>query len=87
MKNPTARIIFNGEKLRSGTRQRVHSPSLLFNIVLEGLPWWSPGVKNPPSNAGDAGLILGQGAKISDAMGHLSLHTSSREAQSTRGNS
>ena len=85
MKKPTARTMFNGEKLRSGTRQRVHSPSLLFNIILEGLPWWCPGVKNPPSNAGDAGWIL-QGAKISDAVGHLSLHTSSREAQATRGN-
>ena len=32
-----------------------------------------PVVKNPPSNAGDAGLIPGQGTKIPHAMGQLSL--------------
>ena len=31
-------------------------------------------VKNPPSNAGDAGLIPGRGTKISHATGQLSPH-------------
>ena len=31
-----------------------------------------PGVKNPPPNAGDAGLILGRGTKIPHATGQLS---------------
>ena len=31
-------------------------------------------VKNLPSSAGDAGLIPGGGAKISHAIGQLSLH-------------
>ena len=37
--------------------------------------WDFPGgpvVKNPPSNAGDMGLIPGQGTKISHAVEHLS---------------
>ena len=33
----------------------------------------SPVVKNPPSNAGDAGLILGQGSKIPHVAGQPSL--------------
>ena len=36
--------------------------------------WDFPGgpvVKNPPSNAGDAGLILGRGTKIPQAAGQL----------------
>ena len=36
-------------------------------------------VKNPPSNAGDAGLIPGQGTKISHATGQLSLHVTTTE--------
>ena len=32
-----------------------------------------PVVKNPPYNAGDAGLIPGQGTKIPHAAGQLSL--------------
>ena len=38
--------------------------------------WNFPGgpvVRNPPSNAGDAGLILGWGTKIPHASGQLSL--------------
>ena len=31
-----------------------------------------PVVKNPPANAGDAGLITGHGTKIPQALGHLS---------------
>ena len=34
-----------------------------------------PVAKNPPSNAGDAGLILGWGTKIPHAMGQLSPRT------------
>ena len=34
-----------------------------------------PVVKNPPSTAGDAGSISGQGTKIPHATGQLSLHT------------
>ena len=36
-------------------------------------------VKNPPSNAGDAGSIPGRGAKIPHAAGQLSPHASTRE--------
>ena len=38
-----------------------------------------PVVKNPPCNAGDAGLIPGQGTKISHAAGQLSLHATTTE--------
>ena len=38
-----------------------------------------PVVKNPPSNAGDAGLIPGRGTKIPHAMGQLSLCATTRE--------
>ena len=37
-------------------------------------------VKTPPSNARDARLIPGWGAKIPHATGHLSLCTTTREA-------
>ena len=36
-------------------------------------------VKNLPSNAGDAGLILGWGAKIPHAMGQLSPRAATTE--------
>ena len=36
-------------------------------------------VKSPPSNAGDAGSILGQGTKIPHAAGQLSLHATTTE--------
>ena len=38
-----------------------------------------PVVKNLPYNAGDAGLIPGQGAKIPHATGQLSLRTTTTE--------
>ena len=38
-----------------------------------------PMVKNPPSNAGDAGSIPGQGTKIPHAMGQLNPHAATRE--------
>ena len=38
-----------------------------------------PGVKNPPSNAGDMGSISGGGTKIPHAPGQLSLCTATRE--------
>ena len=44
--------------------------------------WDFPGgpvVKNPPSNAGDAGLIPGWGTKIPHAAGQLSPHTVTTE--------
>ena len=44
--------------------------------------WNFPGgpvVRNPPSNAGDAGLILGWGTKIPHASGQLSLSPKTRE--------
>ena len=40
-----------------------------------------PVVKNLPSNAGDAGLIPGRGAKIPHATGQLSLRATTREAR------
>ena len=36
-------------------------------------------VKNPPSNAGDAGLIPGQGTKIPHIARRLSPHTTTKE--------
>ena len=38
-----------------------------------------PVVKNPPSNAGDTGLIPGRGTKIPHAMGQLRLFATSTE--------
>ena len=38
-----------------------------------------PVVKNPPSNAGDTGLILGQGTKIPPSAGQLSSGTTTTE--------
>ena len=38
-----------------------------------------PVVKNPPSNAGDAGLIPGRGTKIPHAAGQLSPHATTTE--------
>ena len=38
-------------------------------------------VKNPPANAGDTGLIPGQGTKITHATGQLSLCSRAREPQ------
>ena len=38
-----------------------------------------PVVKNPPANAGDAGSNPGWGARIPHAVGHLSLHATTRE--------
>ena len=45
----------------------------------EGLPG-GPVVENPPCNAGNAGLIPGQGTKIPHAMEQLSLPTTTRES-------
>ena len=41
-----------------------------------------PVVKNPPSNAGDMGLIPGQGTKTPHALGQLSPCAAIREASS-----
>ena len=37
-------------------------------------------VKNPSFNAGDMGLIPGQGTEIPHALGQLSLHTTATES-------
>ena len=39
-----------------------------------------PVVKNPPSNAADAGMIPGQGTKIPHAVGQLSPHATTTES-------
>ena len=44
----------------------------------------SPVVKNLPSNAGDVGLIPGQGTKIPHAVGQLNLLTATREPSGFR---
>ena len=36
-------------------------------------------VKNPPSSAGDVGLIPGRGTKITHALGHLSPQATAME--------
>jgi len=46
-----------------------------------GLPS-GPGVKNPPCNAGDVGVIPGQGTKIPHATGQLSLSAATTEPKS-----
>ena len=49
--------------------------------------WDFPGgpvVKNPPSNAGDMGLIPGRGTKIPHATGQLSLHAATTEPAHSR---
>ena len=38
-----------------------------------------PGVKNPPTNAGDAGLIPGRVTKITHAAGQVSSRATTRE--------
>ena len=45
-----------------------------------GLSLWSSG-GNLPSNAGDAGLIPGQGTKIPHAMGQVGLHDTITESE------
>ena len=40
-----------------------------------------PVVKNPPYNAGDAGLIPGQGTKIPHAVEQLSPHATTTELE------
>ena len=51
----------------------------LRNFCLEDFPS-GPVIENPPPNAGDTGLIPGQGTKIPHAMGQLSLSTATTEA-------
>ena len=46
--------------------------NLLFKNEGEGDFPGGPVVENPPSNAGDAGSIPGQGTKIPHALGQLS---------------
>ena len=41
--------------------------------------------KNPPANAGDTGLIPGQGTKIPHAEGHLSLCGTTKKPVNPRG--
>ena len=53
------------------------SERLTKKWTLSGLPW-CPVVKNPPSTAGDAGSIPGQGTKIQHTTGWLSLHASTK---------
>ena len=52
-------------------------PVSAFSVIkfqLQGLLW-----KNPPSNAGDVGLISDQGLKIPHATGQLSRQVATRE--------
>ena len=49
-------------------------------MIEKGLPSLY-GVKNPPSNAGNTGLIPCWGTKIPDTMGQLSLCATTREDQ------
>ena len=70
----------------------VTKPEFLFSWCLHtsgrGRHWSSnctrdfpggPVVKNPPSNAGDAGSIPGQGTKMPHATGQLSPHATTTE--------
>ena len=54
-------------------------------MCLKNSPWDFPGgpvVKNPPSNAGDLGLIPGLGTKIPHASGQLSSRATTTELAS-----
>ena len=44
-----------------------------------GLPWWSSASPVVQCNAGDLGLIPGQGTKILHASEQLGLHTATTE--------
>ena len=50
----------------------------IIKITFRGFPG-GPVVKNPPSNAGDAGLIPGRGTKIPHASGQLSPRSPTTE--------
>ena len=56
---------------------------MLFKEEARDFPG-GPVVKNLPSNAGDAGLIPGQGTKIPHAMGQVSLHDATTEPEHSR---
>ena len=52
-------------------------PNVLGNWKRKRTSWDFPGdpvLKNQPSNAGDLGLIPGQGTEIPHTVGQLSLH-------------
>ena len=63
----------------------------VYNISarLQNEQWAFPGgpvIKNPPANAGDLGLIPGQGTKIPHALAQLSLgHHSWRDGPRLQG--
>ena len=67
----------DGKEAIPRTKTIMHRP-----LKKKILPWDSPGgpvVKNPPSNAGDAGSIPGRGTKIPHAAGQLSTCTTTTE--------
>ena len=62
--------------------QPLRIPCLLISSLKIGKPRNFPGgsvVKNLPCNAGDMGLILGRGTKISQAAQQLSPHNATRK--------
>ena len=65
-------FIFNVLLRPSQVLQLGQDPTKRNKTQVLGLPWWSM-VKNPPSNAGDVGLIPGQGTKIPHDAGQPSL--------------
>ena len=72
-------FIMKNSNLKKNGKVSEHSYAQMgdFNIF-----WDFPGgpvVKNPPSNAGDVGLIPGQGTKIPHATGQLSPRTTTTE--------
>ena len=62
-------------------RYNLQKHKLFGNLILK-----SPVVKNPPSNAGDAGLIPGWGTKIPHATGQLSPQEATEEKKLQGGN-
>ena len=63
--------------LQSGLREPIQT-TLSKTVLLWDFPG-GPVVKNPPSNAGDAGSIPGRGAKVPQAAGQLSLCAATTE--------
>ena len=58
---------------------KILHPTAFFKTTILGDFPGGPVVKNPPSNAGDVGLIPGRGTKIPHAAGQLSLHATTTE--------
>ena len=69
--------------LKSSKLMKVHphSEKCFLRNIKTGTSLVVQWLKNPPSNAGDAGLIPGQGTKIPNAARQLSPHAATTELE------